>query len=351
MAHDSPARTLNKLTSPTAVKAAIAECDRLGREAFRRLYHFKPARAYALRYSGGVYDSKAIAAVAFGYQFGTEPLAWDECSGGKVKGNAAWALDRLGFHVTGVRHVGWWIEEAEAAVDAYLEMLALHQAGLPFKKKDYHSKLHSQGPSRTAKAYEWKLQNVSAVLQEMGREWLPGYAPAPGFQTLLRYVLEDRIGREFDSSEAEAIRTESASKPRLVRIDWALRDAENRELGKGGERYVFERERQTLKEANRADLAAKVKWEASEADGHGYDISSFDLDGKPIHIEVKTTAHGEATPFFVSSNELSTSSRLDESYRLYRVYNFPASPEITVYRGALEKCLVLNPTSYRAQRK
>ncbi|MDA9415111.1 hypothetical protein XI04_18455 [Bradyrhizobium sp. CCBAU 11430] len=257
----------------------------------------------------------------------------------------------MGFHVTGVRHVGWWIEEAEAAVDAYLEMLALHQAGLPFKKKDYHSKLHSQGPSRTAKAYEWKLQNVSAVLQEMGREWLPGYAPAPGFQTLLRYVLEDRIGREFDSSEAEAIRTESASKPRLVRIDWALRDAENRELGKGGERYVFERERQTLKEANRADLAAKVKWEASEADGHGYDISSFDLDGKPIHIEVKTTAHGEATPFFVSSNELSTSSRLDESYRLYRVYNFPASPEITVYRGALEKCLVLNPTSYRAQRK
>jgi hypothetical protein len=164
-------------------------------------------------------------------------------------------------------------------------------------------------------------------------------------------VLEDRIGRDAERSEVEAIRAEPSSKPRLVKIDWARRDADNRELGKGGERYVFERERQTLKEGNRPDLAAKVNWNASEADGQGYDISSFDLDGKPIHIEVKTTTRGEATPFFVSSNEVRVSSRLGDSYRLYRVFNFPASPEVVVYRGALEKCLVLNPASYRAQAK
>src|SRR5262249_35714066 len=139
MPNDSPSRTLTKLTSPTAVKAAIAECDRLGRGGFLREYEFRPAREYAVRYGGGGSGAKGPAAVAFGYQYGTEPLAWDEFSGGKDHGNAGWALDRLGFHVSGIKHVGWWLEEVEPAVDAYLEMLALHRAGMSFKKKDYLS--------------------------------------------------------------------------------------------------------------------------------------------------------------------------------------------------------------------
>jgi hypothetical protein len=117
--------------------------------------------------------------------------------------------------------------------------------------------------------------------------------------------------------------------PRLVKIDWAKRDAEHRALGNGGEKYVFERKRHQLIEADKPELAARVKWNASEADGHGYDISSFEIDGTPISIEVKTTTRGKETPFFVSSNEVVVSSRLGNSYRLYRVYNFLSSPSIT----------------------
>jgi 5-methylcytosine-specific restriction enzyme A len=54
--------------------AAIREFDRVGREAFRRVHGFGPARRYVLVYDGESYDSKAIAGVAHGYMPGERPL-------------------------------------------------------------------------------------------------------------------------------------------------------------------------------------------------------------------------------------------------------------------------------------
>jgi hypothetical protein len=352
MRGNSVSNILSKLTSPIAVKAALAECDRLGRDLFLAEYGFKPSAEYVLHGDGAEYDSKAIAAVAFGYQFGTRPLSPDECRGGKDRGNAGWALDRLGFRVSGIKHVGWWLEEVEPSVDAYFEMFALYRAGRQFKKSDYLKRLHEKNPARSYKAYEFKLQNVSAVLNDLEKEWLPGYAPKAAYQHLLRYVVEDRLGRDDDRTGLEFLAAAPKEHaPRLAKIDWAKRDAENRELGNGGERYVFEQERLRLIAADKPELAARVTWNARDADGHGYDITSFDADGGSIHIEVKTTTRGEGTPFFVSDNELRVSQRLGDSYRLYRVFNFPSSPQVAVYGGPLSECLKLSPASYRAQRK
>ncbi len=44
--------SLADLTSFGAVKAAIQECDRLGREEFLRRYGFRPARRYLLVFEG-----------------------------------------------------------------------------------------------------------------------------------------------------------------------------------------------------------------------------------------------------------------------------------------------------------
>lgn len=352
MRGESTSTILSKLTSPTAVKAAMAECDRLRREPFLAEYGFKPASEYSVEAGGTLYDSKAIAAVAFGYQHGTRPLTSGECAGGRDYGNAGWALDRLGFHVTGIKHVGWWLEEVEPTVDAYFEMFALHRAGVSFKKSGYLAKLHELGPKRTYKAYEYKLQNISAALHDLGHGWLSGYAPKAQYQRLLQYVLEDRLGRATLAEGLEFLRHVAVEhEPRLMKIDWAKRDADNRELGVAGERFVFERERLRLVAAKKPELAAMVRWNASEADGHGYDVSSFDENGSPIQIEVKTTTRGESTAFFVSTNEVLASIRLGKSYRLYRVFNFPAAPEIAVYGGALDKCLALSPATYRAKRK
>lgn len=343
---------LSRLTSPVAVKAAIAECDRLERDAFLATYGFKFSREYVLHVGRATYDSKAIAAVAFGYQFGIRALTNEECSGGRDRGNAAWALDRLGFHVTGIEHIGWWLDEVEPTVEAYFEMFALQRARTHYTKAAYLRMLHEENPRRTYKSYEYKMQNISAVLDELGQKWLSGFAPKLQYQTLLRYVIQDRLGTAREQVAPKLPRAAPRKQgPRLVNIDWAKRDAENRELGRGGEKYVFERERMRLIKAGKPKLAAKVAWNASEADGHGYDISSFAVSGKPIHIEVKTTACGKETPFFVSLNEVRTSQRLSKSYRLYRVFDFPRSPKIAKYRGPLSLCLALSPVSFRARRK
>ena len=90
---------LSKLTSREAVLQAIAEADRLGREEFLKKHGFGKARSYYLQVSGRQYDSKAIVAVAFGFQYpDAAPLTWKTFSGGD--GAAALALRKLGFVVS-----------------------------------------------------------------------------------------------------------------------------------------------------------------------------------------------------------------------------------------------------------
>ena len=56
----------------------------------------------------------------------------------------------------------------------------------------------------------------------------------------------------------------------------AVQDFRNRQLGKAGEQWVFEAEREGLDRHGRRDLADSVVWVANDlGDGAGYDIASF----------------------------------------------------------------------------
>lgn len=90
--------SLAELTSRAAVLEAIHEFDRIGREAFLRRYGFGEARDYFLRHDERLYDSKAIAGAAFGYQHaGRGPLKSADFSGGDATVRAR--LEALGFEV------------------------------------------------------------------------------------------------------------------------------------------------------------------------------------------------------------------------------------------------------------
>jgi 5-methylcytosine-specific restriction protein A len=69
---------LRDLSDPQAFVAAL---DEIEQEAFLKKYGFGKAQRYLLRHNGRLYDSKAIAAAAHGYQFG-RPLRNDELYGG-----------------------------------------------------------------------------------------------------------------------------------------------------------------------------------------------------------------------------------------------------------------------------
>ncbi len=76
-------RTLSDLTEADAVERALDEFDKLGRDAFLAKYGYGPARTYFVRRGTTLYDSKAIAGAAIGYQFPADgPLSSTDFSGG-----------------------------------------------------------------------------------------------------------------------------------------------------------------------------------------------------------------------------------------------------------------------------
>ena len=53
---------------------------------------------------------------------------------------------------------------------------------IQFTKKEYYEQL-SERFGRTDKAFEFRMQNISAVLNELGRQWLKGLPPAKNVGT------------------------------------------------------------------------------------------------------------------------------------------------------------------------
>ena len=127
------------------------------------------------------------------------------------------------------------------------------------------------------------------------------------------------------------------------------RDYRNRSLGKAGEQFVVDIERRQLAEADRSDLARKVRWVAAEdGDGAGYDVLSFDLTGRERLLEVKTTNGSARTPFFLSRNERDLATERPADWRIYRVHLFAKEPRIFTIAPPIEKSVHLRPEAWRA---
>ncbi|KZL03361.1 MULTISPECIES: DUF3883 domain-containing protein [unclassified Pseudovibrio] len=268
----------------------------------------------------------------------------------------------------------WTDEENDLLVAEYFEMLKLGLQGQSFNKAARQRELARSIP-RSVKAIGRKQQNVSAILEDRNQLWITGLSPAEHYQKSLK----DAVQRHLDARQQEDLQqvpeermeldegpeeyiapppsqasTIELTKPRNVvrraqKLDYAERDASNRELGKLGEAYVVQLEQQRLKKAGRTDLAEQVIWASEEeGDGLGYDIRSYEIDGTERLIEVKTTNGGRETPFYISENELSFSEDEPERFVLVRVYNFSEEPACFELRSPLEQNLSLKPAVYKA---
>jgi hypothetical protein len=75
--------SLGDPTDPDAVRKALQDVDARDRDAFLEHYGFGRAHRYFIRDDGKLYDSKAIVAVAHGFQHQElGPLASTDFSGG-----------------------------------------------------------------------------------------------------------------------------------------------------------------------------------------------------------------------------------------------------------------------------
>lgn len=264
----------------------------------------------------------------------------------------------------------WTRFQVEACVDAYFEHLKLDLRKSPFNKAQLYRDLAPK-IGRSPSAVEFKFQNISAVLDEMGREWISGLAPRRNFQHLLAEIVGEHVRvdgldelplprpslEDLAALYVEAPPERSPSKyevpeyiKELVRkLDPVERDMRNRELGQAGEEMVLEYEKRFLVGCERRDLANNVKWiSKEEGDGAGYDILSFDPRGEKRFVEVKTTVGGNRTPFFISRNERRFAERNVENFCLFRVFNFRKEPRAFELNGPLERYLRLSTETYRA---
>ncbi len=276
----------------------------------------------------------------------------------------------------------WSPEEVAATVTDYFAMLALELRGESFNKRDHNRRLQLLLHDRSSGAIEFKHQNISAVLVELGFPYVEGYKPRSNYQELLRDEVVARLAAE-PALAAAAAAAVAAPAPLLPEIgdvagtfvpapkrenprgrwreqpivtptprlgtNYLEREARNSSLGLAGETFVLSLEHRRLWQAGARHLADRVEHvSATRGDGLGFDILSFEPDGRERLIEVKTTTFGAMTPFFASAREVSVSSDRADQYRLYRVFRFRADPKVFVLQGALNESCVLDAVQYRA---
>ena len=265
----------------------------------------------------------------------------------------------------------WQDDELDAIVADYFDMLEADLSGRPYVKSRHSEALMAQ-IGRTHRSVEFKHQNISAVLDELGMPWIPGYIPKRNYQNAIFDAIDRHLTRHpavldhVPASQTVAVSPASlfVNAPvlkavagpipdrlrRLVqKFDPVERDYRNRSLGKAGECFVVELERRQLAAADRADLALRVRWVAAEdGDGAGYDILSFDRSGCARLIEVKTTNGSARTPFYLSRNECDLAEERPAEWRIYRVHLFAKEPHVFTIAPPLEKFVNLRPETWRA---
>ncbi len=280
----------------------------------------------------------------------------------------------------------WSREEVEAVVADYLAMLMLELSGTAFSKAQRNRELRAMIPERTAGSVEYKHQNISAVLLDLGYPYIEGYKPARNYQALLAEVVSARVIRHADLLETlvhtietiehasdvltpaapnlsllDALTTpprydeqtrhtyvKGGDTPRLV-TNWLELEASRQSRGAAGEQWVLRYEEERLTRAGQRQLARRIEHVSdTRGDRTGYDIHSFEVDGRERLIEVKTTLFGIYTPFFASRNEVEVSAMHHDRYHLYRLFSFVKSPRLYTLTGSLRETCRLDPVVYQA---
>lgn len=351
---------------------------------------FGKPTGYELIHDDKRYAPKAVVGLACRYSIG-RILQPEEFSGGEAPGQANFVLRKLGFTV--VKKGGeekepqagkdWSENEVRLVVADYFDMLEMELLGKTYKKSEHRKALIPQLSRRSEGSVEFKHQNVSSVLVEMGLPYIEGYKPRSNYQLILatevetfldqrpgflqqlassptlnptqsKLVAKPNLEDVIEDPPEKTFAPSATRKPWLIRkackIDFAELDAANRRLGKLGEEFVFELEKYRLLLAGRDDLAQKVVWASQDiGDGLGFDIISFDeADDSERMLEVKATGLGKFFPFYVTSNEVRCSEDIPQQYQLFRVFDFGRSPRLYILHGSLRELCRIEPVLYRA---
>lgn len=272
----------------------------------------------------------------------------------------------------------WSNIEVEIIVADYFNMLSAELKSEAYSKANHRRAIVPLLANRSEGSIEFKHQNISAVLINLGQPYIKGYLPRFNYQKILEdKVIEYLIRKPATENqfkvfaEKEILQTKkvinfekflfnepvlahvSEPKPIYMRnpikINYLEREQSNRNLGSSGEELVLEYEKWSLIRNGKENFADQIRWiSKEEGDGAGFDILSKQINGKDKYIEVKTTKLGKETPFYFSRNELNFSQEHSANYSLYRLFNFEDDAKMFIRNGGLDSICHILPVNYRA---
>src|SRR5262249_40437495 len=90
---------------------------------------------------------------------------------------------------------GWADAEIQPTVTAYFTMLRAELGGQPYVKADFNREVQA-ATGRSRGAVDYKFENISAVLADIGLPYVPGYKPYGNYQGALRAEVERFLARD-----------------------------------------------------------------------------------------------------------------------------------------------------------
>lgn len=273
--------------------------------------------------------------------------------------------------------MSWSSHEVKLIVADYFNMLSAEINGNHYSKAEHRRNLIPLLQNRSEGSIEFKHQNISAILIELGQPFIMGYLPRYNYQQILRSAIieylkenariEDQFrlfaDREIEVNEPVANYSNLIVEPPQgnfvprpnatfhkgpIKINYLEREQRNQNLGLLGEKLVLEYEKWSLVSCGKEKYADQVRWiSKEEGDGAGFDILSRNLNGTDKYIEVKTTKLSKETPIFFSKNELDFSVAHSRDFHLYRVFNFDRQARLFRLNGSLDKICRPEPVSYK----
>lgn len=273
--------------------------------------------------------------------------------------------------------IPWSNTEVQLIIADYFNMLSAELRGENYSKAVHRRAILPLLKNRSEGSVEFKHQNISAVLIELGQPYIKGYLPRFNYQAILKDAIVEYLNQNlkiedqfrifsdkdilpqksdfnFNRFIVEPPKLNLVAEPRAtyhrspIKINYLEREQKNQKLGVLGEELVLEFERWHLRSQGKEKLAEQVRWiSKEEGDGAGFDILSRNLNGTDKYIEVKTTKLGKETPIFFSKNELDFSVEKSTDFHLYRLFDFEEQARMFTRSGALNQICNSVPISFK----
>lgn len=182
----------------------------------------------------------------------------------------------------------WSNIEVELIVADYFNMLQNELAGNDYKKAEHRRNLLPLLNNRSEGSIEFKHQNISAVLANLGQPFIKGYLPRFNYQRILEDIVLDYLIQniniedqfklfsekdisskkgtfDFENLLVDPPKVSVTTEPKAnyysypIKINYLEREQNNKKLGIIGEEIVLEYEKWSLIIIDKEKLADQVE--------------------------------------------------------------------------------------------